>query len=241
MEYKAYAFDLDDNLLKMPSLIYLEDENGKEKIFDTLEFEKIRPKLKEMNLQIKKDSYREFKGRKIILKQIDSAKPAGSWRNLIKCISKHASLFAIITTRGHPPRILKKAIKSKILKEFSKRDLEKFKKKYCKRYNLDPKNKSIKRLLSCYLNKCRFYPINNEKIKRKFKVTDLSELKVESFEHFRRYLKRHVKSAFGQNTKIKIGFSDDSLNHLNKMMEKLEKEEGLYLYQTTNNQKKRFM
>jgi hypothetical protein len=240
MIYKAYSFDLDDNLLLMPSKIYLENQDGKEEIFETLEFEKIRPKLKELNLKIKKDSYKEFTGRRIILKQIKDAKHAGSWRNLVKCISKHASVFSIITTRKHPLKILKKAIKIKILKDFSKKDLENFKINYCKKYNINPKNKQVKRLLSEYLNKCKFYPISNKKIKKKFNWQDLSDLKVECFKDFKKYLINHVKENFGENIEIRIGFSDDSLTHLNKMTSCLKKEDGLYFYQTINGKKKPF-
>mgnify|MGYP000557168914 CR=1 FL=1 len=40
MEYKAYSFDLDDNLLKIPTLVYLKDKDNNIKEFSTLEFEK---------------------------------------------------------------------------------------------------------------------------------------------------------------------------------------------------------
>lgn len=230
MEYKAYSFDLDDNLLKLPTKIYLKDKSGKTKAFSTLEFERIRPNLEELNLKVTKDSFKDFFDDKKFLIDINKATKAGSFKNLEKCVTKHASIFAIITARGHAPKALKKGLKQAILKNISKTQLEKFHKTFSEKYKI--KSKTIEESLDKYLDLCKFYPTNNPEIKKKFGSTDTSELKSLAFEEFQKYIKKYVAKNFGEKTEVKIGFSDDSMSHLKKMVNNILKKHGLFFYRT---------
>jgi len=60
MEYKAYSFDLDDNLVSIPTVVYLKDKNENIKEFSTLEFEKIRGNMEELGLREFSDSFLNF-------------------------------------------------------------------------------------------------------------------------------------------------------------------------------------
>jgi hypothetical protein len=240
MEYKAYSFDLDDNLLKLPTLMYLENEKGEVKEFSTLEFEKIRTKLDELKLKITKNSFRNFASDKQFLIDIEKSTKAGSWRNLEKCIVKHTSIFAIITARGHSKETLKQGIKHAIIKNLTKEQLEKFSQNFKTKYSSKINNESIEELLDIYLDLCKFYPVSNEEIKDNFKTEEVGELKSLVFEEFQKYINEHVKENFGQDFKIKIGFSDDSISHLSTMVNNILKKHGLFFYRTDDNGKNKY-
>ncbi|MBT3405261.1 hypothetical protein HN832_04770 [archaeon] len=236
MEYKAYSFDLDDNLLKLPTKVFLEDAKGNLKEFSTLNFEKIRPQMKKLGFKTNSNSFKSFEDNKQFLKDIEKATLAGSWKNIETCLVKHASIFAIITARRHNPETLKQGIKRAILKNFSKEQLEKFSKKFIEKYSIKKigNQKFSEKILDQYLELCKFYPVNNPEIKKQFNSEDTSELKSFAFADFQKYINNHVKENFGAETKIKIGFSDDSITHLNKMINEILKEHGLFFYQTKN-------
>jgi hypothetical protein len=230
MEYKAYSFDLDDNLLKLPTKVLLKNKDQKIVELTTLEFEEIRPNLKELGFEILPSSFSGFLNNEQFLEEIEKSTKAGSWKNLENCIIHHSSIFAIITSRGHDPETLKKAIKLAILKNFSKEQLETFSKNFKEKYNLNEDNQE--KLLDIYLGFCKFYPVNNPLIQEKFNSKDTSELKSFCFKEFQSYVKEFVKNNFGEEVNVKIGFSDDSLAHLNKMINDILKENGLFFYQT---------
>lgn len=238
MEYKAYSFDLDDNILKFPTKVYLTNQKGKEVEFSTYEFEKNRNNLDKLNLRITENSFRDFKNDEILLKDLKHAKKSGSFRNFKKCILKHTSLFAIITARGHSEKGLKKAIKQIILDNFTQNELEEFKIKYIEKYKKNIKI-SLDEALEDYLDKCKFYPTDNIKIKEKYGIENTSELKLLCFQEFRRYIYDFVKTNFGEDINVKIGFSDDSIIHLRKMMDEILEKENLFFYQTKNDKKER--
>lgn len=229
MEYKAYSFDLDDNLLKLPTKVLLKKQ-GEIIEFTTLDFEEIRPNLKELGFEIFPQSFSGFLNNEQLLEDIDNSTKAGSWKNLENCVVHHSSVFAIITSRGHSPEALKKAIKKAILKNFSKEQLDTFANNFKEKYKI--KENGPENLLDIYLDFCKFYPVNNPIIQEKFNSKETSELKSFCFKEFQNYVKEFVKKNFGDDIQIKIGFSDDSLFHLHKMINDILKENGLFFYQT---------
>lgn len=241
MEYKAYSFDLDDNLLKLPTLIYLEDENGEEKEFTTHEYEKMRSSLEELKLKITENSFRSFREDKQFLTDIEKSTKAGSWRNLVNCITKHASIFAIITAREHSPDTIREGLRRMIIKHISKEELDKFVTKFSEKYGIQAEGKTQEEILDIYLDLCKFYPVNNPKLREMFESTDVSELKSRAFEDFQSYIKEYVAEKFGKDTFVKIGFSDDSVLHLNRMINNILKKHGLFFYHTSDEGKSDFI
>lgn len=240
MKYKAYSFDLDDNLLKLPTLIYLKNEKGEMQKFSTLEFEKVRPVLGKLNLEITEDSFKGFASSSQFITDINNSTKAGSWRNLENCIVKHASIFAIITARGNSPESLKAGLKQAILKNISEEQLKVFKDTFLEKYDIEIKDKSTENVLDVYLDLCKFYPVNNKEIREKFGIDDTSELKSLAFEEFRNYVTKYVKDNFGEDAEVKLGFSDDSSSHLNKMVNNILAKEGLFFYKTDESGKNRY-
>mgnify|MGYP003348206588 CR=1 FL=1 len=117
--FKYYAFDWDDNIAEMPTQIILLDKNDQEVPMGTADFAEYRSKVGkepfEYNGKIIKDfanqPFRNFRvaGDGQFLKDIMYAEPAPAWDDFVECINS-ASIFAIITARGHKPSTLKRAI-----------------------------------------------------------------------------------------------------------------------------------
>jgi len=242
MEYKAYSFDLDDNLVSIPTVVYLKDKNENIKEFSTLEFEKIRGNMEELGLREFSDSFLNFDLDEAFFKDLEKSIIAGSWKNLVNCVTKHASVFAIITARRHDKEALRKGIKILIFKNFTKKNFEDFRNSFTEKYKNYKDVKTDEELLDLYLDLCKFYPVNNKETKKEL-GNDLgtSELKAVAFEDFQKYVNLYVKEKFGDKCKIKIGFSDDSILHLKSIVNSVLKKHGLFFYQTKKEGKESFI
>ena len=236
MEYKSYSFDLDDNLLKLPTKVYLFDKNGDRVEYSTGEFEKIRNKLDSLGLKIDEEkSFSSFMSDEEFLKDIENASLAGSWRNLKKCMIKHGSIFAIITARGHSVNAIRIGLKKAILNNFSPDELEEFRNKIRGKFDFDVDCVNHDELIEKYFDYCRFYPVSNEDVARLILAknkNDISYSKYLSFIHFREHVKDYVKRYLGEGHEVKIGFSDDSIDHLKVMINNILRSYGLFFYQT---------
>jgi hypothetical protein len=208
---KYYAFDWDDNLLFMPTKIYLKD--GDETIeIGTEEFANIRTKIgkpgpyKNYSYLPDDASFRNFReeGNEQFLADVESGpKVAPAWKDFIECLNT-ASIFAIITARGHNPEILEQAVKILIDKNYqgiSQSKIEKSLERYAEL--LDEPVMTIEE----YLNKCHFYPVSHG---IQSGAASPQELKAQRLEDFKKYV-------YGLNQKMKqhavavpkLGFSDD--------------------------------
>jgi len=123
LELSYYAFDIDDNLLHMPTVIHLEKRFGDEwKQIDvsTAEFAKLRTdtenyRLLGNNPELAFSEFRDTgpRGDKAFIEDMKIAiknKDYGpSWEAFIKCLSE-GSIFALITARGNEPTTYRKAV-----------------------------------------------------------------------------------------------------------------------------------
>ncbi|MBC8435328.1 hypothetical protein H8D91_02390 [archaeon] len=233
MEYKAYSFDLDDNLLVLPTKVILETRKGKKKEYNTRDFEKIRNSLEKLDLKVVSGSFRNFTDDEQFLEDIKNSKNAGSWPYLIECIVDHASIFAIITARGHSPEAIRKGLGERILKDLTEQQLAKFVQSFKKRFKENIKDKSSEEIFNIYLNHCRFYPATNPIINEKYgKEKTVSEIKAISFRDFRKYLEKYIQENFEEKVELKIGFSDDSTAHLSSIANSVLKDYGFFFFQT---------
>lgn len=114
-ELLFYAFDWDDNILKMPTEIFLVDINGEEVGMSTQDFAEYRTFIgkEEFDYNGKTivgyaiDPFRYFRDEvdpeifvKDVEKAVDNKMFAKSYDKFIECLTT-GSLFAIITARGH--------------------------------------------------------------------------------------------------------------------------------------------
>jgi hypothetical protein len=205
--FNYYAFDWDDNLMKMPTKILFKEtdkETDTDKIVqvDTHKFAQIRSKLPELGLEYlpNEGSFINFRDNDKANEQFKSdalSAPivSGPWTKFVKAINM-GSYFAIITARGHSPQTLKEAVKGLIdanregiKKERLIRSLKRYRKL------LGQPDVPPEMLVEDYLNNCQFSPVSNPQISGAYKTQDESgnevnaaaspeELKVKEFDRF---------------------------------------------------------
>ena len=128
---RAYSFDWDDNVLFMPTRIYLEKKRGDGWIpisVSTEEFRKIRKSIGKSFRYIDNDPMKSFKDFRDYNSFINDTKEALSKKKYGPSFDKfkealsYASDFSIITARGNPPKAIKDAIKIIIDTELSEEE-----------------------------------------------------------------------------------------------------------------------
>jgi hypothetical protein len=207
---KYYSFDLDDNILKMNTKIYMKDVNNNIIEVSTDDFVE---KRNDPNYKLIEWSFKDFKDKDKFLihtkEAIENKQYAVSYNDFKKCLI-NGSLFSIITARGHEPEVIRNGIKYFINNVLSETEyfnmLNNLSKKEKEYNNINIKDSNM--LIDRYLNYCRYYPINSEYIKNKFKgIKTQEDLKKESLKDFKKYIE-----SFGN--KYIIGFSDDDINNI---------------------------
>ncbi len=220
---RAYSFDWDDNILFMPTQIYLEKRVGESWIpisVGTEEFREIRkfigtdnskglPYRYENNDIIK--SFRDFRSYDSFLKDTKEAlkkKSFGpSFDKFIEALV-YGSDFSIITARGNPPIAIKDAIKV-ILEDI---------------LSEDEKEKMMSNLhgvtLDEYLNLQDYYPVSSDSFMEEFGIesssTDPEIAKTIALKSFVDRVVNAVKEIKNNDefTGISVGFSDDDLGNI---------------------------
>ena len=211
---RYYAFDWDDNIVQMPTKIILLDKSGNEVGMDTESFAHYRGMVgkEEFDFEgvIIKDfapePFRNFRvaGDAQFLKDISSAQPAPSWDDFVECINS-ASIFAIITARGHKPSTLKRAVYKYIISNhdgINSGEVIKNIKKYNKIFERTGKDASIKG----YLDLCKFYPVSFGPMAS---MASPEQAKVEALKEFVNYCEK-----INKGMPVKIGFSDDDRKNI---------------------------
>ena len=257
---KYYAFDWDDNLMFMPTKIYLKDKNGKSVGMSTEDFAEHRTDIGKKDFKYEghvivgfdEEPFRDFRvtGDKKFLVDAMKAPTGPAWSDFVEAING-GSIFSIITARGHHPNTLKKAVKQLIEGEvdgISKNELVKNLKKYRNKVKGLPTEKlDDNTLINLYLEMCQFYPVTHGE----GSATNPEDGKVKAMRKFISYVRQQAK-ILQQDVEMiddvsnsfipQIGFSDDDERNLQAMMNKLsdEEEKSLKMYTTKTGVKKEF-
>lgn len=223
---KYYAFDWDDNIVHMPTDIILLDKSGVEVGMGTADFAEYRSKIGkepfEYNGKIIEDfapnSFRNFRvqGDEVFLQDIFRAKPAPAWDDFVECLNS-ASIFAIVTARGHHPKTLKKAVYKYIMSNHDGIDSGKIIKnikKYNKIFSKTKRDSSI----SGYLSLCKFYPVSFYE----GSAASPEQAKIVALREFARYC-----AELNKTMDINIGFSDDDRRNIEAVEKHFGDEDGL--------------
>ena len=121
VKLRFYAFDWDDNILRMSTEILMDKKvNGvwKETSVSTSEFAEVRTdtenyRIRDNNPEVAFSRFRDDDSVNYFLedtiKSIESGETAPSWDKFLKCLSEGA-LFAIITARGHEEKTLREGV-----------------------------------------------------------------------------------------------------------------------------------
>ena len=234
---KYYAFDWDDNLMRMPTKILVKDSEGNEIGISTEEFAHTREYINKASEEqpyehngynlvgYAPNPFRNFRTEGDEQFKIDALKAPlvkDSWNAFVECINS-GSYFAIITARGHKPITIFEAIKNLIDKNhggIKKQDLINSLMEREKTIYAEP-NLDADYLLSNYEDKIleHIYPVSNEEVASKLgggSANSPEEAKISALNIFINDMMK-----INDNQPIKIGFSDDdkrNVEHVTKVM-----------------------
>jgi hypothetical protein len=252
---KYYAFDWDDNLMYMPTKIYLKDEDGNSVGMSTEDFAEYRSEVGKEPFEYEghtivgfdDDAFRDFKvtGDKKFLVDAMKAPTGPAWGDFVEAVN-NGSIFAIVTARGHTPSVLKNGVYNLIKKNkhgLNEKELVKNLRKY--RDIADEEDMTDDELLRTYLEMCKWHPVTFGE----GSAANPEELKVSAMKQFIEYVRnlsqRLQEKAFMKN-KISnyftpyIGFSDDDLKNVETMKKHFDDESGLDIYHTGGGKKTKF-
>lgn len=252
---KYYAFDWDDNLMYMPTKIYLKSDKGKVVGMSTEDFAEYRSEIGKKPFKYEgniivdfdDDAFRDFRvsGDKKFMTDAMTAQVGPAWSDFVEAVN-NGSIFAIITARGHTPSVLKDTIHNLINKNkygLNKKEIVRNLRKY--RDITDEEDLTDDELIETYLEMCKYHPVSFGE----GSAANPEELKVSAMKQFMEYVKnlshRLQEKAYFKN-KISnyftpyIGFSDDDLKNVQAMKKHFDDESGLDIYHTGGGVKTKF-
>lgn len=248
-----YAFDWDDNILKMPTEIILLDDQGLEIGMSTQDFAEFRDIIGKQTFSYQgkkivgyaKDSFRYFRDemdedifKKDVEKAIKNKLFAKSYDDFIECLIT-GSIFAIITARGHESAPMRKGIEFIInnLTTQQKTSMINHLKMFA--HLFDEPMKSDETLIKEYLDKCEYIGVSSPS--RGGKPDNPEKAKEEAFLNFVEKCNTYAKELEikfnnepetikkGEKWRViaKIGFSDDdakNIKHMDDVVRELKNE-----------------
>ena len=233
---KYYAFDWDDNIVRMPTKIILKNENGDEVGMSTEDFAKYREKIGkepfvydgEKIVSYGTNPFRNFRteGDKQFVIDAMKAKLGPAFDDFREAIN-NGSIFAIITARGHNPNTIKQAIYNYIVSGFNGIDKDQLVKNLRKyRKFADEEDLSDNELIKSYLDLNKYHPVSfgndgSAASPEELKVMAMDEFisyvkELSAFLNKKAYLKNDINNNFVPSDPS-IGFSDDDLKNIEVM------------------------
>lgn len=256
VKLKYYAFDWDDNLIKMPTKILFKDvKNGGIKEIDTHKFALIRSQLNELGLEYlpNEGSFINFrdndKANEEFIHDAVSAPTAKAWEAFVNCINT-ASFFAIITARGHSKKTLRQGVRAVIDAEkegISKKDLLESIRTYYKVTATRMPTNDDNMLIELYLSKCQFSPVSHPSIagvggNSAGSPEDLKAIEFNNFKKKMQILSSDLRQknrklslndkGFLESHEFKIGFSDDDIKNVKHMTKVTKNSKTVSVFQT---------
>lgn len=252
---KYYAFDWDDNLMYMPTKIYLVDEDGESVGMSTEDFAEYRSEIGKEPFDYEghtivgfdDDAFRDFKvtGDKKFIVDAMKAPTGPAWDDFVEAVN-NGSIFAIVTARGHTPSVLKNAVYNLIKRNMhglNEKEVVRNLRKY--REIADEEDMTDDELLRTYLEMCKYHPVTFGE----GSAANPEELKVSAMKQFIEYVrnlsqrlqeKAYMKNKISNYFTPYIGFSDDDLKNVEAMKKHFNDESGLDIYHTGGGKKTKF-
>ena len=228
IEHKYYAFDWDDNLVMMPTKIFLKDDKGKVVGMSTADFAEYREKIgKEpfeydgkMITDYDKNPFRGFRveGDEDFKTDAMTAPTAKAWPAFVEAVNSGA-YFAIITARGHSPYAMFETIQAMIEQNHQGLDKNQLIQSLVAYQEKHPVKSSLPQedLLSMYYKKImdHIYPVSNDEMAEKLGgggASSPEKAKVAAMSLFKQDMKKINDGKF-----IQLGFSDDDFHNIATM------------------------
>jgi hypothetical protein len=240
-----YAFDWDDNILNMPTVIHMEKLIDGEWVptdVSTAEFAEVRSDVDNWRILNNNpdDAFSEFRdigprGETAFLEDMKSAissnKLGPAWNDFIECLS-NGSLFAIITARGHEPEAMRMGVEWIIDNVLSEEELYEMYNNLLKFAYLFKSEGDFDRILKgkpsdnelvkIYLDNCDYVGVSAPS--RGGSPSNPEKAKEDALLDFKSKIDKFASSI---GVKAKIGFSDDDLKnvkHIEDLIDNLHHE-----------------
>jgi hypothetical protein len=247
---RLYGFDWDDNILEMPTKIYLKNNKGEKVGMSTEDFAHYRSNVGVKPFKYKKniivgfdnDAFRDFRRPDTFLKDTKKAiskdKTAPSFQKFKENLI-YANPFSIITARGHDPKVIRKGVRmfvdlvlepeekekmiDNIISMFEHEEL--FSKDFLGKLN----RLSDDQIIDLYLDeKGDYYPVSSEEFGEKFGLETSGG--AANPEHAKKvalldFVEKYddlIRS--GKYVSASLGFSDDDPRNVKAMVEFIQDE-----------------
>lgn len=236
-----YAFDWDDNVLRMPTVIHMEKKEGDSWVpvdVSTAEFAIVRNDME--NYRLQNDAFCEFRdagprGEEAFLIDVKNAisqnRFGPAWHDFIECLT-HGSIFAIITARGHESPAMRKGIEfiiDEILTPEQQEQMYNYLLKYAYMYREDEGQDRILKgrpsenpLVKKYLDACDLVGVSSPS--RGGSPASPEKSKEDALMQFKDKVNKYAESL---GVEAKIGFSDDdvkNVKHIEDLVSNLNRE-----------------
>lgn len=245
---RAYSFDWDDNILHMPTMVHMEKkvgDNWKKIKISTGEYaeKKDDPTYRYPNNNIR-EAFIEFDDDNLFLENVKeslSNKEFAPSFNDFKEALLEAKTISIITARPTSPDTIKKGILMVIEETFSPEEKEEMLENIGDNFDFSGEDEDI---IKKYIESNYYYPVSFRD-----RTADIKKGKTDALDNFVMNVKKSFEK-MDRNTynKMAIGFSDDDLENIEGVVEKIEKELSLeypdikfYVYDTSEKGKNKLI
>jgi hypothetical protein len=248
---KLFALDWDDNILRMPTKLYLKTEDGDSVGMSTEDFATYREKIGKEPFEFEgktivgldNNAFRDFTSSESFLvdteKAIRKNRTSPSFMSFKKALIK-ASPFSIITARGHDPEIIKQGVKKFIDLVLSPEDKIKMIQNIKRVFNFEGISNYYKitsnddeQLIDIYLDeKGEYYPVSSKEFGRRFKLDSAKgasspeqSKKIALSDFLERVYEKvgHLIDS-GKYGSVSLGFSDDDPGNVRSMINHIRDE-----------------
>ena len=229
---RAYSFDWDDNIMKMPTTIkLLQNINGEWTPIDvsTNKFAQVR---KDENYKLADDAFINFREDETFLNDlkiaIENEEFAPSFEKFKEALL-YANPISIITARGHTPKALREGMNFVIANTFTEDEIMLMVNNIIDR-NPEVSGGSPVEVLDFYLDSHEYHPVTSKEFADRFGTEHGSALNPEENKKiaFRDYVGRVIlntrKMIDGDYAGLSIGFSDDDLGNIEAMESFIDEE-----------------
>ncbi len=257
-DLKYYAFDWDDNIVHMPTKILVETVDGEIVGMSTEDYEIFKDRIGKNVFEYEGKKIKKFADNALInfgekrqdrfIPEALLAEPAPAFRDFRRAING-GSIFAIITARGLNPQIIKEAVRTYIDVGFNginKESLIQSLKKYeevTKQFSGDDSDK----IITNYLNMCRFYPVTFRK--PNVDVSEEKNVKLEEFKSYVDQLSNKLKMSYNfiddlsyeefMDKEAMIGMSDDSTKNIQALLRKFGEDPRIKIISTAGGKREK--
>ena len=255
---KYSIFDWDDNILYMPTKIYLDRMiNGKWVPIETTA-NRFHDYIADNKTRMRNNSYEETfeeqmdygpRGDKSLLidtiKAVKNESFGPSWDDFIQSLVD-GRIFLIITARGHEPASIRKAVEWIIynyLSDSQRHEMEENLLRFHKLFGDNPDG-----VIEYYLENCDFVGIMSDYFRKTFGVPDMKISQLVGYGKslvIKRFLNKIREYSKQLGFPVKVGFSDDRRRTVDDVIEFLSGEKSLdepieyYVFDTSGKGKKK--